>query len=168
LIGIKAGRGELCSGPSNNCGKTPMRTGFAVFDATIQETNLWLGAVQAALPSCDQRQAYAALQAVLHVLRDRLPLPGVLDLSAQLPLLLRGITLEGWRPHEGLSAVRDLQGFAEAVARRLPHDFPEPAREVAEAVLAVIAAKLAPAEASRIGRLLPEPLRTAWPHAVAA
>jgi uncharacterized protein (DUF2267 family) len=145
-----------------------MRNGFPVFDATVQETNLWLGAVQAGLSPCDQRHAYAALQAVLHVLRDRLPLVGVLGLSAQLPLLLRGIALEGWRPHDGLSDVRDLPGFAAAVGARLPHDFPRPVDDVPPAVLAVIAAMLAPGEAGKIVRLLPEPLRAAWPVAVAA
>ncbi len=140
-----------------------MRTGFAVFDDTVQETSLWLGAVQAGLPSCDQGQAYTALRAVLHVLRDRLPLAGVLGLSMQLPHLLRGIALEGWRPHDGLSDVRDVDAFAAAVGARLPDNFPRSASEVVQTVLAVIAAKLAPEDVGKIPRLLPAPLRTTWP-----
>ena len=145
-----------------------MSTGLAVFDTTVQETNGWLKAVEAQLPPCDRPQAYNALRAVLQVLRDRLPLAGVLGLSAQLPLLLRGVALEGWRPTDGVSAMRDPEAFAVAVAERLSADFPRPSLDATRAVLAVLAARLDPGEVRKLMHLLPESLRDLWPASASA
>jgi len=68
-----------------------MSTGLAVFDTSVQETNEWLRAIEQRLRPCERQQAYTALRAVLHVLRDRLPTDAVLGLSAQVPMLMRGL-----------------------------------------------------------------------------
>jgi uncharacterized protein (DUF2267 family) len=145
-----------------------MSTGLAVFDTTVQETNEWLKLIEAALPPCDRQQAYGGLRAVMHVLRDRLPVEAVLGLSAQLPMLLRGVFLEGWRPADGPSDLRDPQAFAQAVAVRLAPSFPREPNAVAEAVFAVLAARLDPGEVSKLIQHLPMPLRAAWPAACRA
>lgn len=69
-----------------------------VFDRTLQKTNLWLGDVMAELDTEDRHQAYSALRATLHALRDRLTVDEAAQLAAQLPLLVRGIYYENWRP----------------------------------------------------------------------
>ncbi|HKO24530.1 MAG TPA: DUF2267 domain-containing protein, partial [Chloroflexota bacterium] len=43
-------------------------------------------------------QAYEVLRAVLHALRDRLPVESAAKLGAQLPMLVRGFYYEGWNP----------------------------------------------------------------------
>ncbi|MFN3514438.1 MAG: DUF2267 domain-containing protein [Phenylobacterium sp.] len=146
-----------------------MSAGLAVFDTTVQQSNEWLKLVEARLKPCDRQQAYGALRAVLHVLRDRLPPEAVLGLSAQLPMLLRGLYLEGWRSADGPSDLRSLQDFADAVAERLPPAFPRQPNEAAEAVFAALAARLDPGEVRKIIEHLPTPLRRAWPteHQVA-
>ncbi|MDP1736511.1 MAG: DUF2267 domain-containing protein [Caulobacter sp.] len=140
-----------------------MSTGLAVFDTTVQETNEWLRLVEAKLPPCSRQQAYGALRAVLHILRDRLPMHAVLGLSAQLPMLLRGVFLEGWRPGDGPSDIRDPQDFAQAVADLLPPSFPREPNGAAEAVFAVMAARLDPGEVAKLIQHLPTALRTLWP-----
>ncbi|MDO8295875.1 MAG: DUF2267 domain-containing protein [Caulobacter sp.] len=140
-----------------------MTTGLPVFDTTVQETNRWLAMVQAMLPASTRQQAYAATRAVLHELRDRLPMDAVLGLSAQLPMLLRGVVLEGWRPAEGPTDIRAPLAFCDAVARRLPPDFPRAPDVITPAVFAVLAERLDPGETAKIVRHLPEPLRTLWP-----
>lgn len=140
-----------------------MSTGLPVFDTTVQETNLWLKAIEGRLPSCDRQRAYEALRAVLHVLRDRLPIEAVLGLSAQLPMLLRGVFLEGWRPGTGPTGVRDPQIFAEEVGQRLPPTFPSQLNETVEAVCAVMTEQLDAGEVAKLARHLPTRLRDFFP-----
>ena len=140
-----------------------MSTGLPVFDTTIQETNEWLKAVETHLPPCSRQQAYSALRAALHVLRDRLPMEGVLGFSAQLPLLLRGVFLEGWRPADGPTDVRSQLDFAGLVSDRLPPGFPREPNAVAAAVFGVIAERLDPGEVQKTVRYLPAPMRSLWP-----
>lgn len=140
-----------------------MSTGLPIFDTTVQESNVWLKGVETRLPPCDRHQAYGALRAVLHVLRDRLPMDAVLGLSAQLPMLLRGLFLEGWRPVAGPSDIHDPQGFAGEVADRLPPKFPREPNEAAEAVFAVLAERLDPGEVTKLAQYLPSRLRSLFP-----
>lgn len=146
-----------------------MTTGLPVFDTTVQETNRWLARVQAMLPASSRQQAYTAMRAVLHALRDRLPMDAVLGLSAQMPMLMRGVFLEGWRPDVGPTSIRTPQAFCEAVADRLPAGFPRSAEAVTLAVFAVLTDRLDPGETDRLQRHLPKPLRALWPadHPVA-
>lgn len=139
-----------------------MTTGLAVFDTTLQETNEWLKSVQARLWPCDRQQGYAATRAVLHALRDRLPVEAVLSLSAQLPMLMRGVFLEGWRPADGPTDIRHPDAFAEAVAQSLPAKFPRDARETIHAVFRTLARRLDTGEVEKIKAHLPAPLRTLW------
>lgn len=139
-----------------------MTTGLAVFDTTVQQSNEWLKGVGARLKPCDRRQAYEALRAVLHVLRDRLPLDGVLGLSAQLPLLLRGVFLEGWRPGNGPTDIRQPLTFAEAVERLLPPAFPREGLGATKAVFEVMAEHLDAGETEKLIAYLPAPLRPLW------
>jgi uncharacterized protein (DUF2267 family) len=44
-----------------------------------------------------RRSAYGVLRAVLHQLRYGLTPEEVIDLAAQLPLIVRGVYFEGWR-----------------------------------------------------------------------
>ena len=54
------------------------------------QTNEWLNDVMDALSSRDQHQAYAAMRATRHALRDRLTVEEVAQFGAQLPMLIRG------------------------------------------------------------------------------
>ena len=140
-----------------------MTKGPRIFDSSLQTANLWLKAVEDRLLCEDRHAAYEALRAVLHVLRDRLPLETVLGLSAQCPMLIRGLLLEGWRPQDGPSKIRDASAFAEAVAGQLPLSFPYSGIEASEAVFGVLGDRLDAGEVRKIIACLPEPLRGHWP-----
>lgn len=75
-------------------------TGYAAFTATVDKTNRVLKEIEAAYgwPKERRNQSYAALRAVLHALRDRLPVQEAAQLGAQLPMLIRGLYYEGWNP----------------------------------------------------------------------
>ncbi|MGE5042347.1 MAG: DUF2267 domain-containing protein [Candidatus Levyibacteriota bacterium] len=75
--------------------------GLAEFDATIQETNALLKDIEAELNWEGEREnAYKALKAVLHTLRDRLTVEEAADFAAQLPVLVRGIYYAEWKPEK--------------------------------------------------------------------
>jgi uncharacterized protein (DUF2267 family) len=75
-------------------------TGYPAFDSTLEKTNGILKQIERSYgwPKERRNQSYAALRAVLHALRDRLTVEEAAQLSAQLPLLVRGIYFEGWDP----------------------------------------------------------------------
>lgn len=148
--------------------ETVVTKGPHTFDSTLQTANTWLREIDDRLLCEDRQTAYEALRAVLHVLRDRLPLEAVLGLSAQTPMLIRGLLLEGWRPQDGPSALRDPRAFGDAVADRLPPSFPASGLEAAEAVFGVLGERLDAGEVRKIVAHLPEPLRALWPAPPAA
>jgi uncharacterized protein (DUF2267 family) len=69
-------------------------SGREVFDKTVQTTNAWLNEIMEAIGP-DGRRAYRILAAVLHALRDRLTVDETAQLGAQLPILVRGLTISG-------------------------------------------------------------------------
>lgn len=139
-----------------------MQTGLAVFDTTVQQSNEWLKAIEARLQPCDRAQAYGAFRAVTHVLRDRLPMEGVLGLSAQLPILLRGVFLEGWRPADRPTHIRQPSILGEAVEALLPSDFPREGLGTVRAVLQVLSERLDAGEVQKLLAYLPASLRPLW------
>ncbi len=60
------------------------------FSGTVQKSNAWLTDIMRRMDWDDRQRAWAALRAVLHVLRDRLSVDEAVALGAQLPLLVRG------------------------------------------------------------------------------
>ncbi|MFR9802344.1 DUF2267 domain-containing protein [Pseudonocardia sp. RS010] len=58
----------------------------------------WVDTVAEALGTTDRDHAYRLLRAWLRAVRDRLEIDGAAHLAAQLPLLLRGVWFDGWRP----------------------------------------------------------------------
>jgi uncharacterized protein (DUF2267 family) len=93
-------------------------TGYAAFSSTVEKTNRLLKEIEEAYgwPESRRQQSYAALRAVLHALRDRLPVIEGADLGAQLPMLVRGLYYEGWDP-AAVPIKMDREEFLERVAR---------------------------------------------------
>lgn len=141
-----------------------MSTGLAVFDTTVAETNIWLNELQARLHPCSRQDAYTALRAALQTLRDHLPPEGVLGLSAQLPMLLRGVYLEGWTALKQDRHDRSLEGFCTQLEARLPESFGWSASETARAAYAVLSDHVTNGERRKLVAQLPSRQRVLWPQ----
>ena len=140
-------------------------TGLEVFDRTLQDTNIWLndiGEEQGVGP--DKQRAYHALRAVLWTLRDRLLPEESVHLSAQLPLLVRGIYWEGYRLSGKPDKERSREEFLELIAERIDQASPMNPEACARAVFRVLATHLPQGEVDQVRQMLPEPLRALFPQ----
>jgi uncharacterized protein (DUF2267 family) len=137
-------------------------TGMEVFDQTVQKTNIWLKDIMEQIGP-DRQRAYHALRAVLHTLRDRLTVEEAAHLSAQLPLLIRGIYFEGWHPAHKPTRERAQEEFLDQVEARLQGIERINPETATRAVLEVLNRHIDPAEASHVSHMLPEAIRRLWP-----
>ena len=138
-------------------------TQVAALEHTIQQTNIWLKTLAEELHLDERHEAYVALRAVLHVLRDRLTPEQAVHLGAQLPLLIRGIYYDGWRPVETPADERQPVEFAALVAAQLPPNFGREALRATQAVFGLLEKELDRGETMKIIATLPSPLRCLWP-----
>jgi uncharacterized protein (DUF2267 family) len=137
-------------------------TGLEVFDQTLQKTNIWLKDIMGQVGP-DRQRAYHALRAVLHTLRDRLTVEEAAHLSAQLPLLIRGIYFEGWHPAHKPTKERAQEGFLEQVESRLQGIEPINPETATRVVLEVLDSHVDPAVAEHVKHMLPKSVRELWP-----
>jgi uncharacterized protein (DUF2267 family) len=138
------------------------QTGVTAFDSTIQTTNVWLHDILERLAWADRHRAYHALRAVLHALRDRLPVDQVAALGAQLPMLIRGFYYEGWHPAATPTRERRKEDFLAHVAAAFRDGPGIDAEEVARAVFQVIAKHVTPGEIEHVKIALPGEIRSLW------
>src|SRR6516164_11149201 len=88
----------------------------------VQLTQQWLKELRDNCDLDDEGAALSALRAVLHQLRDRLTPEEAVDLAAQLPLIVRGIYFEAWRPARTPQKLHTKKEFIDGVAQKLsPH-----------------------------------------------
>ena len=138
-------------------------TGFRGFDHTVQETNTWLNEISDVMEHSDRQIAYHALRGVLFTLRDRLTVAEALNLSAQLPMLIRGIYFEGYKA-SGKPEKFHVDDFLARVSKELRmagHVNPERATR---AVFQVIERHVSAGEIEDIRGGLPRDIRRLWPE----
>jgi uncharacterized protein (DUF2267 family) len=138
-------------------------TGLEVFDRTLQTTNVWLKEIGEEIGP-DRHRCYQALRAVLFALRDRLPVEEAAHLAAQLPILVRGIFFEGYRPAQKPERIRSRAEFLEKVNAALDQVRPIGADDAVRAVFKVLARHITPGELEKVKQSLPHDIRTWFPE----
>jgi uncharacterized protein (DUF2267 family) len=137
-----------------------MMSKLSVLDSTMQKTHEWLNDIDDGLGFPNERAAFAALRAVLHTLRDRLPLENAVHLGAQLPMLIRGLYYEAWNPAREPSRIRHQQQFFDLVSAELKeHPELRNAARVTPIVLSVLTKHVSPGETDKIRGALPDEIR---------
>jgi uncharacterized protein (DUF2267 family) len=130
-----------------------------VFGTTLQKTNLWVKEISDLLHWDDHHKAYHGLRAVLHVLRDRLPVPEAAHLGAQLPMLVRGFYYDNWKPAATPTKIKTAQEFYDAVRENFAADRNVNPMRLTEAVLRVLRANTSPGELEKVFGIFPPELR---------
>ncbi len=138
-------------------------TGLETFDATIHKTNAWLSEIMAQLDTNDRHEAYHALRAVLHVLRDRLTVEEVVQFGAQLPMLIRGFYYEGWNP-AGKPLKWNKEEFLSSVRESFRGASAPDSEKITRIVLTVLTHHVSEGEVKNVKNILPKALRELWPR----
>lgn len=140
------------------------QTGLEVFDTTIQTTNIWLNDINQELGWGDRQLAYHGLRSVLQSLRDRLTPDMAANLSQQLPLLVRGIYYEGWKPSNNPVTARSQEEFIRLVEERYNEREPVAFDDLASAVFKTINKHVSPELVGKVREMLGDELRPLWPE----
>lgn len=143
-------------------------TGLAVFDETVHLTNAWLHELSARMGWDDRRRAYRLLRLALHAIRDRLGVEVAAHVSAQLPLLLRGVFFEGWRPSKVPSPVRSLEAFLEPLRAGFSDDPAFDAEAAMREVIDVARLHMTEGEIAAMRRVMPDEIKALWSDPSAA
>lgn len=137
-------------------------TGITTLDHAPQVVAEWLNLLQTDLGWPDRGRAYLLLRETLHAIRDFLTVDEAADLSAQLPLLIRGIFFDGWVPVKTPAKPRTVDDFLDRVVKPFSEDpLVEPDVAVA-AVFSLLRRQISPGEFRQVAWALRKPLRDLW------
>lgn len=137
-------------------------SGLAVFDKTLQTTHTWLNEIGDTIGP-DEQRCYHALRAVLFALRDRLTTEEAFHLSAQLPMLVRGIFWDTYRPAGKPEKLRSREEFLEKIEAAIGQIGPIDPEDCARAVFRVLEHHVPPGELEEVKAMLPEAIRSLFP-----
>ncbi len=134
-------------------------------ETSLQKTDQWVSELKEISGRDDDRKAWQTLRAVLHVLRDRLPVEESAHLGAQLPLVVTGLYYEGWTPSNQPAKLRSRDQFIQAVNEQLS-DHPEiDPNQATEQVLRLLSHRLSEGELNKVKGMLQPELQELWPEA---
>ncbi len=143
-------------------------TQIDIFEKHTQKANEWLNQIEElAGPKSDRKKSLAALRTTLHRLRDNLPIESVLHLSAQLPLIIKGIFFENWHLSDYPVKDRNIDTFLDGIEEEL-HNTEVVVEIWTYAVLQVLSSRISQGEAEKIRNVLPHEIKILWDEARAA
>jgi uncharacterized protein (DUF2267 family) len=144
-------------------------TGLQTLDQSVQTTNVWLNGIMQELHTLDRQEAYQAMRAALHALRDRLSIDEAAHLAAQLPTVVRGVYYEGWRPAGKPDECRGRREFFGKMQQELTHEGlrRDPERTF-QAVARALSQHVTDEEIDEVKQALPTEIRQLWPEAAPA
>lgn len=139
-----------------------MSTTISGFTQAANQAQQWVNELADDL-GWSRRRTHRLLRVVLHALRDWLTTAEMADLAAQLPVLIRGIYFEGWKPSEAPADDRRKEAFVQRVMRDLAEEPPDDADEAIAAVFALLDRHLDSGELLQVRASMKKALRQLWP-----
>ncbi|MEL6929780.1 MAG: DUF2267 domain-containing protein [Cyanobacteria bacterium J06600_6] len=143
--------------------------GLPVFDRTLEKTHQFINDVAEQIGVEDKHIALMGINAVLHSLRDRIPLEEAAPLGAQLTVLLAGFYYQGWKPAATPTKERSVSAFVEKVEGNLPiDDYPVATKKLISGVFTVLSNWVTEGEIVDVANMLPKDIQEFWPQPVVA
>ncbi len=143
-------------------------SGLEGIDHAVQQTHIWINEIDQKLGWDNKPRAYRLLKAVLHALRDHLPVNEAADLGAQLPTLVRGVYYDQWRPAATPVKDRHLESFLAEIDNSFKTDPIDDTAEAASVVFGLLSEHITAGEVEDVRNALPAALRALWPAAAVA
>jgi uncharacterized protein (DUF2267 family) len=136
-----------------------------VWDKAVLKSNEWLKELGDELGWETPHATLFALRSVLHALRDRLTPNEAVDLAAQMPLLIKGVYFDSWKPSATPVKARTKEQFLALVKKSLARGGPEAdAERVTRAVFKLIADRVSQGEIHDVRMILPPEVAELWPQ----
>ena len=137
--------------------------GLQVIDHTVQLTHEWINELVERLDWSSPKDALRLMRITLTTVRDHLGHEEVSQFAAQLPLLIRGMFYEGWRPADTPVRERDRAGFILKIEALVGDVTDYRGPEDISTVFKLINAKISRGEVHDVRAGLPEAIRDLWP-----
>ncbi|NNE86568.1 MAG: DUF2267 domain-containing protein [Silicimonas sp.] len=134
-----------------------------VIDHSVQLTHEWINDMAGRLGWVSKRSALRLMRVTLHAVRDRLQVAEVAHLSAQLPLMIRGIYFEGWSPEGKPNKDRHAYEFVGAISGHMDDTEEFRGREDITSVFDLLNARISRGEIEDVRANLPGEIRALWP-----
>lgn len=139
-----------------------MQSSIDIVNHNIKTINTWLKDISEELGGIGEEAAWGHLKAVLQTVRDRITVDEAADFAAQLPMIVRGLYFEGWRPAETPHKWRDRQEYLDAFTHKLENA--GSGEEILKAVLRVLDRHLDSNELIRVKEMHPKDVWDLWPQ----
>ena len=134
-----------------------------VWSSTIRKSDDWLLMLGRDLGTTDLHAMRLALRAVLHTVRDRLPMAEAVEFAAQMPLLLKGVYFDGWDPGAPPVRLRTRQRFLASVEECLRGtSLASDPDGVTRAVFRLLATRISAGEIHDVQGCLPPEIAELW------
>jgi uncharacterized protein (DUF2267 family) len=137
-------------------------TGTLNFTQASQQARNWVDEIAEDL-GWPERRAYWLLRAVLHALRDWLTPEEMADLSAQLPVLIRGIYFERWKGPDHAAEERTKENFVRRIEADFATDRVNESDAAITAVFGLLDRHISEGEIAQVRHSMKKALRRLWP-----
>lgn len=128
----------------------------------VEDAERWIDEVSVYLKTGDRKdRAWNALRGVLHAIRDRIPPEEVFQLSAQFPMLIRGLFFEGYNLNNKPEKFH-LEELKDRVEMALGPAVDYKGETAFKAVLLVLYDHVSEGEMKDIYATLPKDIRQLW------
>jgi uncharacterized protein (DUF2267 family) len=139
-----------------------MSGSISLFSHAAQQAQQWVNELADDL-DWNERRAHHLLRTVLHAVRDWLSLEEMTDFAAQLPVLLRGIYFEGWKPAETPVWERKKDDFIERIQHAFSDDLLNDPEAAVTAVFRLFDRHISHGEIVQVRNSMKKSLRELWP-----
>ncbi|MCO4849062.1 MAG: DUF2267 domain-containing protein [Yoonia sp.] len=138
--------------------------GLESIDHSVHLTHEWINELVGRLDWSSHRSAWRLMRVVMTRIRDHLPTNETAQLSAQLPMLIRGSYFEGWMPKVTPIKERSAASFIGAIDAQMGDASEYRGADDIICVFDLLNNRITRGEVLDIQACLPEDIRALWPQ----